>query len=115
MISPKLRLGLSISLVETDSQERSGRRWKTLTRAGYVPTAASLLLLLCLVIGAFPAWAQTGASLSGVVTDQNGAALPDVTVILKNVASGETRTIPTDGEGHFHASGLSPGRWEIRA
>src|SRR5580692_10604017 len=47
---------------------RYGRRWKTLTRAGYVPTAASLLLaqpfllLLWLAMGAFPAWAQTGAS-----------------------------------------------------
>src|SRR5271165_6782007 len=67
------------SLVETDSQERwsivkrsdrsqilfrYGRRWKTLTRAGCVPTAASLLLaqpfllLLWLTMGALPVWAQ---------------------------------------------------------
>ena len=43
------------------------RRSKTLTCAGYIPTAAPLLtqlfsLLLWLAIGAFPAWAQTGAS-----------------------------------------------------
>src|SRR5271170_6800966 len=100
---------------------RYGRRWKALTRAGYVPTAASLplaqpfLLLLWLVIGAFPAWAQTGASLSGVVTDQTGAALPDVAVTIKNVATGATRTVATDREGHFQASGLPPGRFEIRA
>jgi predicted porin len=92
-----------------------------LTRAGYVPTAASLplaqpfLLLLWLVMGAFPAWAQTGASLSGVVTDQPGAALPDVAVTIKNVDTGATRTIATDGGGHFQASGLPPGRFQIRA
>jgi predicted porin len=90
-------------------------------RAGYVPTAASLplaqafLLLLWLVMGAFPAWAQTGASLSGMVTNQTGAALPDVAVTIKNVHTGATRTIATDGEGHFQASGLPPGRFVIRA
>jgi predicted porin len=92
-----------------------------LTRAGYLPTAASLplappfLLLLWLVMGAFPAWAQTGASLSGVVTNQTGAALPDVAVTIKNLDSGATRTIATDGAGHFQASGLPPGRFAIRA
>ncbi len=100
---------------------RYGRRWKTLTLAGYVPTAASLLpaqpflLLLWLAMGAFPAWAQTGASLSGVVTDQTGAALADVAVTIKNVDTAETRAIATDGGGHYQASGLPPGRFEIRA
>jgi predicted porin len=72
-------------------------------------------LLLCLVMGAFPAWAQTGAGLSGVVTDQSGAALPDVAVTIKNVDTGATRTIATDGGGHYQATGLPPGRVEIRA
>jgi predicted porin len=100
---------------------RYGRRRKPLTRAGYVPTAAALLLaqlfllLLWLGVGAFPAWAQTGASFSGVVTDQTGATLPDVAVTIKNVDTGATRTIATDGGGHYHASSLPPGRFEIRA
>ncbi len=98
-----------------------GRRWKTLTRAGYVRTAASLplaqffLLLLWLAIGAIPARAQSGASLSGAVTDQTGAALPDVAVTIKNVDTGATRTIATDGLGHFQVSGLPAGRFDIRA
>src|SRR5580658_9139221 len=136
MISRKLRWGLCISVVETDSQERRSilkrsdrsqilfrhwRRWKTLTRAGYASMAASLplaqpmLLLLWLAMGTFPAWAQTGASLSGVVTDQTGATLSDVAVIIRNVDSGATRTIATDGGGHYQAPGLTPGRFEIRA
>ncbi|MGB9241951.1 MAG: carboxypeptidase-like regulatory domain-containing protein [Terriglobales bacterium] len=100
---------------------RYGRRWKTLTRAGCVPTAASLLraqlflLLLWLAVGVFPAWAQTGASLSGVVRDQTGAALPDVVVTIKSVDAAETRAIVTDGGGHYQASGLPPGHFEIRA
>jgi predicted porin len=65
-------------------------------------------------MGAFPAWAQTGGSLSGVVTDQSGAGLPGVAVTIKNVDTGATRTIATDSTGHYHASGLPPGRFEIR-
>src|ERR1700734_1283876 len=92
MISRKLRGGLCISLVET----------------GFTA------VLLWLAMAAFPAWAQTGASLSGVVTNQAGAALPDVAVTIKNVDTGDTRTTATDGGGHYQASGLPPGRFEIR-
>ncbi len=67
------------------------------------------------LISSFSAWAQTGARLSGVVTDQTGAALRDVAVTIKNIDTGATRTIATDGGGHFQASGLRPGRVEIRA
>jgi len=68
-----------------------------------------------LTMEALPAWAQTGASLSGVVTDQTGAALRDVAVTIRNVDAGATRMIATDGGGHYQASGLPPGRFEIRA
>ena len=98
-----------------------GRRWKTLTRAGYIATAASLLLaqpfllLLWLAMGAFPAWAQTGTSLSGVVRDQTGATLRDVAVTIKNVDANASRTVATDDAGHYQTSGLPAGRFEIRA
>jgi predicted porin len=90
-------------------------------RAGYVPTALSLrlaqtfLLLLLLAMGAFSARAQTGASLSGVVTDQTGAAIRDVAVTIKNVDTGAKRAIAADSGGQYQASGLPAGRFEIRA
>src|ERR1700722_16160706 len=59
--------------------------------------------------------ADSGASLSGVVTDQTGAALSNVEVTIKNVDKTDTRTIATDGAGRYQASGLLPGRFEIRA
>ena len=74
-----------------------------------------LFAAIVFCLSAFPAWAQTGASLSGVVTDQAGAALRDVAVTIRNVDTGVTRTIATDGGGHYQASGLRPGRFEIRA
>ena len=66
------------------------------------------------LLSSSPAWTQTGASLSGVVTDQTGTALRDVAVTIKNVDTGATRTIATDGAGRFHASALPAGRFEIR-
>ncbi len=79
-------------------QDFDARRLRSngcLTSAGPI-----FLLLLCLAMAAFPASAQTeaslsavvteetGAALSGVVTDQTGAALADVTVTIKNVDTG---------------------------
>src|SRR3984885_4076250 len=61
------------------------------------------------------ATADSGASLSGVVRDQTGAALSNVEVTIKNVDRTDTRTIATDGAGRYQASGLLPGRFEIRA
>ena len=95
-------------------------------RASHLPTVAAplltrpFLLLLWLAMGwlamsAFPAWAQTGASLSGVVTDQAGATLHNVEVTIKNVDTGAKRTVTTDAGGHYQASGLPVGPVAIRA
>jgi predicted porin len=77
----------------------------------------SLFVFFCVsgVARAQSTTAQTGASLSGVVTDQAGAALPGVAVTIRNRDAAETRTIATDGGGHYQAYGLLPGRVEIRA
>ncbi len=79
---------------------------------------AGLLLaavILCCSSTITFAQAQTGASLTGVVTDQTGAALHNVSVTIKNLDNGAKRTIPTDATGHFQASGLPLGHFEIRA
>jgi len=59
--------------------------------------------------------ASSTSGLSGVVTDQAGAPLPDVSVTIKNAGARVTLTVTTDGGGHFQASGLPPGRLEVRA
>src|SRR5580698_9049795 len=56
-----------------------------------------------------------GAGLSGLVTDPTGAAVRGVSVTIRNAVAGETRTITTDGGGHYQAAGLPPGRIDIRA
>ncbi len=103
MISRQPRCGLCINLAGTDSQRKVIH---PLTRAP---------LLLWLTMAAFPAWTQTGATLSGVVTDQTGAPLPHVAVTIRNVDTGATRNIATGGGGHYQAAGLPLGRYDIRA
>jgi predicted porin len=94
---------------------------ETLGSGSNGPITASLLLaqfvflLLWLMVGAFPARAQTGASLSGVVTDRNGAPIADVAVTIRSLDTVETRTIATGAGGNFQASGLPAGRFVIRA
>jgi predicted porin len=75
---------------------------------------AFFLLLLVSSIGPV-ARSQVSASITGVVTDQTGAALADVAVTIKSLDTGATRTSATDGAGHFQESGLPPGRFAIRA
>jgi predicted porin len=58
---------------------------------------------------------QTGASLSGVVTDQTGKPVRNAAVTIKNVDAAATRTIATDAGGHYQTSDLPPGRFEIQA
>jgi predicted porin len=79
-----------------------------------IKTASLAALFISLCINGVT-WAQTGANLSGTVTDQNGAALPDVAVTIRNVDTGATRTSATDGSGHYRESGLPAGRFTIRA
>jgi predicted porin len=80
----------------------------------YRPIAVALASIVAFLCMAGAACAQTGASLSGLVTNQSGAVLPDVAVTIKNLDTGVTRTITTDGAGRFQASGLPPGRFAIR-
>jgi predicted porin len=75
----------------------------------------SLLVCVIATMATFPAFAQTAASLSGVVTDQTGAALRDVAVTIRNIDTGAKRTITTDGAGRYQASGLALGSFEIHA
>jgi iron complex outermembrane recepter protein len=54
-------------------------------------------------------------TLAGTVLDQTGKAIQGATVALKNEATGITRTVTTDSDGRFSASGLPPGAYTIDA
>src|SRR5437016_5322139 len=63
-----------------------------------------------------PAFAQgAGASIDGVVKDQQGGVLPGVTVTLRNVDSGVTRTSTTEADGRYRFLALPPARYHLSA
>ena len=74
-----------------------------------------LLTLMFLCFAAPAAMAQTGTvgTLTGVVTDPNGANLPGVSVVVKNLATEATRTAITNGDGHWTLPGLPVGTYEV--
>ena len=81
----------------------------------YRSLAVAVTLIVAFMCVDGVARAQSAASVSGLVTDQTGAKLPDVAVTIKNLDTGATRTIETDGGGRYLATDLSQGRFEIRA
>src|SRR5205823_14946925 len=50
----------------------------------------------------------------GSVTDQTGAIIPGVTVTIRDVDRGTTRTLVTDEAGLYNAPNLLPGTYTIR-
>jgi hypothetical protein len=70
--------------------------------------------LLSLAFSAFAAFAQTfTGTITGVVTDPNGAAVPSASVRVKNEATQDVRQAQTGTDGLFVVSQLQPGTYEV--
>jgi Carboxypeptidase regulatory-like domain/TonB-dependent Receptor Plug Domain len=55
-----------------------------------------------------------GATLSGTVTDQSGAVIPQASISAKNIDTGITRTSATGAAGFYSVPNLLPGTYEVR-
>ena len=60
--------------------------------------AASLIAFAIVMAAAIFGQSNTG-SITGVITDQNGAVVPNATVTVTNQGTNENRTVQADGEG----------------
>jgi predicted porin len=78
-------------------------------------TARCVILASVSIFFCITGVARAQSTVSGVVTDQTGAGIPDVALTIKNVDTAATWTIATDGAGHYQTSGLPAGRFEIQA
>lgn len=70
---------------------------------------------LCLVFAATAvAFGQeTTGEIQGTVKDQTGAVVPNIEVTITGVSIGLKRTVQTDQNGHFRASQIPPGVYNV--
>jgi len=74
---------------------------------------AMLAVIALLVPGVLLAQSTTTGAISGTVTDQSGAVLPDVPLTLKSVDKGFTQSGKTNAQGFYQFSLLEPGTYTV--
>ena len=74
--------------------------------------------LLALIAGPLAAWLAPaayaqGGTLAGTVYDLTGKPYPDVTISIKSIETSKEISATTDAKGHYSASGLGAGTYNI--
>jgi len=79
-------------------------------QAAMPPLWVILVTILATVSLQGAAHSQTVSGMTGVVTDQSGAAVPNAAVILKNTARGLKFSANTNAIGFYRFSEIPPGQ-----
>lgn len=77
-----------------------------------------MLILVLFIYNSMPVLAQSGAttaSITGVITDKQGAAIGGAIVIVKDINTNFTREIHSGEDGSFSVNQLPPGLYEVMA
>ncbi|MGB8661345.1 MAG: TonB-dependent receptor [Candidatus Acidiferrum sp.] len=75
----------------------------------------ALLMLACMTVVLCSAHGQYRASIQGVVTDPQGAAVSGATVTLKNLETSQTLTTTTDANGIYNFNALAASKYSLTA
>jgi Carboxypeptidase regulatory-like domain/TonB dependent receptor len=76
---------------------------------------AALFVILALILS-IPSFAQVStASINGVVTDPSGAAIPDATIVLRNVDTSVENTTVSNKAGVYSIFNITPGQYTVKA
>jgi hypothetical protein len=74
------------------------------------------LLLIAVIVGALVVSAQVSTgTISGIVQDPSGAAIPGAMVTVRNVDTGAVRLLTSDAGGRYIAPDLPVGNYEVEA
>lgn len=86
---------------------------KSIIKKAGVGISVWAFFVLALVLTA-PSHAQlAGSNLSGVVSDESGAAVANAKVSIKNLATSDVREVTTNTDGLYSAPNLLPGNYEV--
>lgn len=76
-------------------------------------TALCAVLLALIFFTPIQAQQSATATLEGVITDPQGAVIPNAKLMVKNTDNGLTRELQTDESGVYRFAALQPGRYEL--
>ena len=82
-------------------------------RSATARSSALVIPLLALLLAGQAKAQIYSASITGVVTDPGGAAVPGAAVVVRNEDTNETRSAPTGPQGRFTVSRLGPGSYQV--
>jgi hypothetical protein len=66
------------------------------------------------VVASVAALAQANSELTGIVTDQTGAVVPDAKIVLTDPATGFSKTTTSGATGLYDISGLNPANYNMK-
>jgi hypothetical protein len=85
-------------------------------RRAHISWLLAALTIATWIFFSATAWAQNDVgSIVGFVTDSSGAAVPNAKVTIKNEGTGESRTVSTDGSGHYAVPNVPPTAYTMTA
>jgi hypothetical protein len=89
---------------------------KKLEKEGHMRQASYrfFLLPLIFVLACVGALAQANSDLTGIVTDQTGAVVPDAKIVITDPATGITKTTVSGATGLYDISGLNPANYNMK-
>ncbi len=74
----------------------------------------TLVACSCAALGP-DALAQGLSDMRGTVVDSSGGALPGVSIVITNQASGTYREVTSNADGSWYVPGLTPGNYQVSA
>jgi hypothetical protein len=83
-------------------------------RRNAVTRIASVVLALGLALSGRMGAQGNSASLSGTVTDSSGAAVPNASVQIKNLGTGQVQQAPANAQGRYTAADIPIGDYEAQ-
>lgn len=86
--------------------------WNNFKRSAFVLFTISFLCFSFALVAAAQTTISTG-SITGVVTDPSGAAVPNATVTITNKDTGQSLTVHTTGSGNYNSGALNPGTYIV--
>jgi len=97
-VPPQTRIGIG----------GSAPRFRRSIPAGVSRLAAALAISIFLFFSVAAVAQNDVGSIVGFVSDSSGAVVPNAKVTIKNEGTGESRTVSTDGSGHYAVPNLPP-------